>query len=772
MQQKTEKNNSSSAYKGALAKKLILATVFISSILALIITCLQLYIDFTHGVDGIDQALQDIEKGYKESIIETVWTLNESQIQKQLKGIVSLPYIVSAKIILRDKTQWKASQSNTKRSSTKHDRIHQFELIKHYKNQNRHIGSVILTTSLDHIYANIYNKAILIFLTNALKTFLVSIFILFYFYYSITRHLHKLATHTQNINLESSPTTFKLDRKKNYSNPDELDQLADALTSMQTRLNESYQNTHRSNSLLTKELATNREINIALTQSNTIIERKENVLESIINNLAEGVIILDEDLSIIQINHATESFFSASKDQLLGTSISKIVPTINIKTIQGIDASQPVIVNSSLNTHYGINKANHQFPLRISIALLPIDTGLKYVCTCFDITDELVKAKQLRHSQKMDALGKLTGGIAHDYNNMLNIILGYASLLETSLDQQPKLAKFVQHIQHAGERGVKLTSKLLAFSGNESSDPTSVCINTFLNDQISLLQQTLTPRILVSMNLAEDIWPINIDISDLEDAILNISINAMHAIDNNGELNFSTSNQTIHTPEAQLLDIPAGNYVSLRITDTGSGMDDATKEKIFDPFYTTKQDKGTGLGLSQVYGFIERSHGAIKVYSEIDHGTCFNLYFPFDTSQPKTQTETKLDTAIIPAQHTTKNKTVLIVDDEGALVSLCSEILSTNGYQTLEATSAQQALSILEKSSVDILISDIIMPGIDGYKLAAIVQEKHPAIKIQLASGFTDNRHTNKINDDLHNNILQKPYTSETLLKSLHNLLP
>ena len=384
-----------------------------------------------------------------------------------------------------------------------------------------------------------------------------------------------------------------------------------------------------------------------------------------------------------------------------------------------------------------------------------------------DITERKQTEEALRRSQKMDALGKLTGGIAHDYNNMLGVILGYADLLESALSEQPQLAQYVHEITHAGERGAKLTRKLLSFSQQKKSETKKVNLTTLLLGEQHMLEKTLTARIKLILDLAEELWTVRLDDNDLEDAILNLSINAMHAIVGNGQLTIKTRNKSVTSMDAPTLQLDAGDYVFLSITDTGSGMDEATKEKIFDPFYTTKGENGTGLGLSQVYGFLERSCGVIKVYSEQGQGTRFELYFPrYHESDGDDKAEEVNNVVDLRG-----NETILVVDDEPALLDLISEILSQQGYHVICAGNAKQALEILEKESINLLFSDVIMPDMDGYKLAAIVQEKYPTIKIQLASGFSDNRHLNMIDDSLYQRLISKPYNIQTLLQRVRELL-
>lgn len=381
--------------------------------------------------------------------------------------------------------------------------------------------------------------------------------------------------------------------------------------------------------------------------------------------------------------------------------------------------------------------------------------------------------EMLSRSQKMDALGKLTGGIAHDYNNMLGIVLGYASLLSEheNVSGHPQLSKFADEITRAANRGAKLTSKLLSFSRKHSAQEERTNINTLLLDEQHMLEKTLTARIKLTFNLADDLWPVYIESSEMVDVILNMSINAMHAMeDSTGTLIFKTSNVKINKADSLWLQKDVGDYILLNITDNGSGMSEAMKEKIFDPFFSTKGDKGTGLGLSQVYGFVERSGGAIYVYSELGIGTSFSLYFPRDHTTESTDDKShdEENTNHISLKGT---ESILVVDDEPALLSFLREILCGQGYNILSAENAEQALKILEMESVDLLISDVIMPGIDGYQLAKIVQHKYPNVKIQLASGFTDNLHLNTIDKQLHKNLLHKPFDSELLLKRVRHLL-
>ncbi len=374
--------------------------------------------------------------------------------------------------------------------------------------------------------------------------------------------------------------------------------------------------------------------------------------------------------------------------------------------------------------------------------------------------------EQIRHSQKMEALGHLTGGIAHDFNNMLGVIMGYANLLEEALIGNPKFVHYAQQIQYAGQRGTLLTKKLLSFAQQDVQQAEVININNVLLDEQHMLEKTLTSRIKLILDLTDELWFTLVDKGDLEDAILNMCINAMHAIEGQGQIIVQTKNIQVSQQDKTENDLKAGDYVLLSIMDTGAGMDEITRQRIFEPFFTTKGSQGTGLGLSQVYGFIERSGGKISVDSNIGQGTKLELYFPryINTSTNKKTLKAKSSVDF------KGNETILIVDDETALLKLTAEILSQQGYEVICAGNAKQALMMLENEAIDLLLSDVIMPDMSGYQLAAVVQKQYPGVKILLASGFTDDRSVDLVDDSLHQNILYKPYDSRVLLERIRML--
>jgi len=387
-----------------------------------------------------------------------------------------------------------------------------------------------------------------------------------------------------------------------------------------------------------------------------------------------------------------------------------------------------------------------------------------------NITSRKMQEEIVLQSQKVDALGKLTGGVAHDFNNLLGIILGYSQLLKTSGDYTPNQINYIEQIYKASERGANLTKKLLSFTSRQAYEAKKINLKSLILQQQDMLQKTLTVRIKLVFDFAEEVWPVFLSESELEDAILNMSINAMHAMadeDSEARLTISISNQKLSKVDAQPLGLKAGNYVLLSLSDTGCGMDQATKERAFDPFYSTKGNKGTGLGLSQVFGFVERSNGAVKIISQPEHGSQFLIYLPrfYDNRDEVLQDRANKDAVCGGTE------TILLVDDEAALLDLLAYMLSQQGYHILTASSGRRALQILEKEQVDLIMTDIIMPEMDGYELSKIVQNNYSEVKIQLLSGFADAQKPDKIDEKLAQNIIYKPFKAEVMLHKIRDLL-
>ena len=500
---------------------------------------------------------------------------------------------------------------------------------------------------------------------------------------------------------------------------------------------------------------------------NKVVENEQR-LQSILDNTPAVIYVQDLEGRYLLVNRRFEELFHVENADIQGKRTRDVFPeeladAMRENDLEVIRQRQPIEYKEIIPHDDGL----HTY-LSIKFCLSNQFGDPYAVCAISsDITAQILQEEQLRRSQKMEALGKLTGGIAHDFNNMLNVVIGYADLLTRSLDGDPKHKTFAREIRQAGKRAATLTSKLLSVSRDQPVEEVKVDVNTVISDERDLLEKTLTARIQLELDLEDTVWPLRLDKGDLENTLINICINAMHAMQDQGLLTIQTANISMSSVDAKPLELLAGDYVQLSISDTGIGMDEITKSRMFDPFFTTKGEQGTGLGMSQAYGFIQRSHGAVKVYSEQGHGTRIVMYFPrFCGEESVDATGRNLDESKWRG-----NETVLIVDDEPSLCMLANEILTGKGYRVFTSESAQGALEILANEKVDVLVSDVIMPQVDGYQLLNEVQKSYPEVKVQLASGFADTELDHGGGDSSREPLLQKPYTAESLLRRIRKLL-
>ncbi|NRA55126.1 MAG: PAS domain-containing protein [Gammaproteobacteria bacterium] len=498
------------------------------------------------------------------------------------------------------------------------------------------------------------------------------------------------------------------------------------------------------------------------------ISKQQKELSQIIDAMFDAVITIDDTGTIQTFNKAAEGIFGFRVEEILGKNINLLILEECIDQLYDHIKNRPLTYEEkTINYEREVTaqtKDNLLFPINLSIAELPKNALDKrhFIVVCQDLTKIKHHEELFNRSQKMDALGQLTGGIAHDYNNILGVILGYGELLKMQLTETPKLLNYVDQISQAGTRAAQLTRKLLSFSCQTPAQKSDININVLINNNVEMLTKTLI-TVELQLKLNKDISFVNIDSNSFEDMLLNISINAMHAMPNGGQLIISTNKVTLSKEQASTLDVKAGEFVLLSIEDNGKGMTEDIKDKIFEPFFSTKGKQGTGLGLAQVYSFIRSSAGAITVYSELDKGTQFLLYFPIHSSI----TEKKPVVKIEHKQVLSGSETILVVDDEPQLCNLATEILLAHGYQTLTAANGLEGLALLQLHHVDLIVSDLIMPKMNGYELMAQVQTRYPDTKMILASGFQgENAKTT-----LCAPVLEKPYNSVRLLTLIRQSL-
>jgi two-component system cell cycle sensor histidine kinase/response regulator CckA len=384
-------------------------------------------------------------------------------------------------------------------------------------------------------------------------------------------------------------------------------------------------------------------------------------------------------------------------------------------------------------------------------------------------TDRRALEDQFRQAQKMEAVGRLAGGVAHDFNNLLMVISGYSEVLLGSTERDSSLYPKIEAIQQAADRAGNLTRQLLAFSRKQMLELRVVDVNMIVADMERLLRPLIGENIALDSQLASDLGRTRADAGQLEQVIMNLVVNARDAMPKGGKITIETSNESLsNVPRQENSYMLAGPYVVLSITDNGCGMDKETQLRIFEPFFTTKEKgKGTGLGLSTVYGIVKQSGGYILAKSELGHGTTFRIYLP--------RVEQALE-PLAPVHHSQTiggSETVLLVEDEASVRQLVRETLQTGGYKVLEAEDGETALRVVagHNGSIDILITDVVMPGISGQELSRQLCIADPSLKVLYLSGYTEDSIIREGALEAGTAFLQKPFTLQTLSRKVREVL-
>ena len=386
-----------------------------------------------------------------------------------------------------------------------------------------------------------------------------------------------------------------------------------------------------------------------------------------------------------------------------------------------------------------------------------------------------VAQERLRQSQKMEAVGQLTGGLAHDFNNLLTTISVGLELLELRIAQQryDDIGRYLDMAQSSAARATALTQRLLAFSRRQTLAPTSVRVNAMVNGMLEILSRTLGPSIAISTTLEAEPWPVLVDVPQLENALLNLCINARDAMPEGGPLAIGTVNVVVPAAAAVALDMPAGDYVCLSVTDAGTGMDAGVIEKVFEPFFTTKPiGQGTGLGLSMIYGFTRQSGGQVSIDSQPGQGTAVHLYLPRfhgDAAQdalPATQDERAQ--ALAAAQGT-----VLVVEDEAAIRALVAEVFTGAGYRVLQASDGGSGIQMLHaEHAIDLLVTDVgLTGGLNGRQVADAGRQVRPALPVLFITGYAASAAVGAGQLDKGMEVLTKPFTAAELERRARALL-
>ncbi|HKJ67547.1 MAG TPA: ATP-binding protein [bacterium] len=388
-----------------------------------------------------------------------------------------------------------------------------------------------------------------------------------------------------------------------------------------------------------------------------------------------------------------------------------------------------------------------------------------------EITDRKRLEEQLQKSQKLEAMGNLAGGIAHDFNNLLTVIIGFIDMLSVNVpSDSPKLLKFIDGAKKSAEKAATLTQQLLAFSRRQILKPKIIDIGELIIDIEKILKRLIREDIHLVTDIESDVGVVKADPGQIEQVLINLAVNARDAMPMGGELRIQARNVSLDNGRQRYSEIKTGDYVYLSVCDNGDGIYEEIQERIFEPFFTTKKmGKGTGLGLSTVYGIVKQSGGYIFVESELGEGTTFNLYFP-RIDEPEVKRDNTGATIDLPHG----DETILIVEDEEAVRHIASESLQSMGYTTIEAGSGEEALAACNRvgcDSIDLIITDVVMPNMSGYELANEILLNNPRTKILYMSGYVDDEIVKRAILDEGKPFLQKPFSPHYLAQKVAEVL-
>jgi two-component system cell cycle sensor histidine kinase/response regulator CckA len=476
-----------------------------------------------------------------------------------------------------------------------------------------------------------------------------------------------------------------------------------------------------------------------------------------------------ETLRFLAVNDTAVRHYGYSREEFLAMTVKDIRPTEDI----------PALMDNISQVSEGLDQAGLWRHRRKDGTIIGVEITSHFlnfagrraeVVLVNDVTEHRQLEEQLRQSQKMEAVGRLAGGIAHDFNNLLTVINGYGDLLLWRLPPEDSSRHYLEEIKKAGARAASLTRQLLAFSRRQVLQPEVLDLNAVVSDLERMLHRLIGEDIELRTNLDPVLWRIKADPGQIEQVIMNLIINARDAMPQGGKLTIETRNQFLDEEYArQHVLVRPGHYVMLAVSDTGIGIDEKTQAHIFEPFFTTKEaGKGTGLGLSTAYGIVNQSDGHISVSSEVRQGATFRIYLPM-VGEPARKTEQVIERAAMFLGA----ETILLVEDEEVVRNLARQALEMYGYHVLQAGSGKAAISICERHAepIQLLITDVVMPGMSGRELAEYLSPLRREMKVLYMSGYTDDAIVHQGVLGKETNFIQKPFSLDDLARKVREVL-
>jgi PAS domain S-box-containing protein len=830
--------------KDSITKQFVMGILIFSSCVTLFLTVIQLYFDYSRDIGLIDEKLKLIETSYQQSFAESLWVVDNELVKVQMKGILKIPDIQNIEI--RKGEQQLFYQGQTK---SKNIKAHQFTLSYNHDGRIKPLGTCYVNASLDRIYKNLIDKAIIILVSQGTKTFLVSAFIFFLFYHLIGRHLITIAKYVQNLDLKKEQQ-LTLKRKKHIK--DELFLVTESFNTTAQKLCVSHKELYSANENLKKAI-----VELKLTEET--LRESEDRFSSVAKSAVDAIISIGNNGKIIFWNTAAKTHFGYSKDEVIDKPVSIIIPDrfkeAHNEGIKRILANgQSKVIGKTVEV-VGLRKDGSEFPVELSLAMWKLKDDSFFTGIIRDITDrknaeaklkenekkyrvlfessndgiilhdlngiiqdtnnkieqmlgyekneligmsvqslhpksqidismhafgqvkrnnstrfetqfmtknkaliqvsissniyasnlglvqgiirDISKEKNLQaklnQAQKMESIGTLTGGVAHDFNNIMGIILGNTEL---ALEDVPKLNPAysnLEEIKTASRRATNIVRQLLSFSRIVEKEMQPIEIGPIIKDGLKFLRSTIPTTIDIEQNIQLTNDTILADPTQINQILMNLCINASQAMEQTGggikvivEKVILDDNSAKNYPGFK-----SGDHIKIMINDTGPGIDPKIIDQIFDPYFTTKEvGKGSGMGLAVVHGIVKSHNGAIAVDSIQGKGTKFIILFPLTTEKP--MLETKAEQKISRG-----NETILFVDDEISITKMVKRMFERLGYKVETTTSPEEAFERFRSNPdhFDLVISDMTMPQMTGVELSEKLMDIRKNIPIIVCTG-------------------------------------
>ena len=711
----------------------------------------QLHSEYRRDLDGIAHRLQFIENSYVPPLTAGAYQLDDEQVRLQLKGVLQLQDIVYARVREDlNKGSYDIVEGNPE---VRGAIIREYPLV-YQANQPVPVGVLEVRASLDGVYARLKERILTIALTNALLIVPLAAAILLILQVALNRHLARMARYTGSLSLDSLDQSLSLQRAPSRSgNQDELDQLVQAINEMRLRIRDDV--AHRQ------------------AAEQELLFRKA-MLECVLEARIDGICIIGADNACLFGNNHFRSLWHVPIHCLPGAPAPPIFTLIEEQLLEpepfraALDEArqaplaelqgETVLISGTVLEYYSVPVLNTE--------------GRLYgrLWSFRDVSQRKQLEEQLRQSRKMETLGNLAGGIAHDFNNLLSPIIGYAELGLSQLEPNDALFVDLNQILKAAARAAELTRQILAFSRKQMLEVKVIDLNELIRDFEPMVRRLIGESITVRTLLCPLPTPIRADKGQIEQVVLNMAVNARDAMPEGGTLTIETAEVALDQRYAERhVEVEAGDYVMLSISDTGVGIEEAIQDRIFEPFFTTKErGKGTGLGLATSFGVVKQHHGHLWVYSEPGHGTTFKIYLPKaheDLSAPEAVA------AAVPAD-SSGGEHILVVEDDAMVRELVCDTLVSHGYRISEAEHPDMALEMAARiDDVDLLLTDVIMPGMNGRELHRRLAARIPDLKVLYMSGYSENVIANQgmLYEGVH--FIQKPFSVHALLEKIRQSL-